>query len=117
MPLQRIKLNEVFKLVPKPRYVVGTTYTLSLAFFESVVLPSIDRSALRRCVILVDRFGFKRALDEATALESAGQNYVVATPPTSRCLHAKVWLIMNDSEAALVAGSGNLTQSGFVSNT
>ena len=116
MAVEKIKLIDVFRLVPKPQYIVGTTYTLSLAFFESIVLPCIDRSALRRCVIVADRFGFERALDEATALENAGQSYVIAAPPTNRCLHAKVWFIASDAEAALLVGSGNLTQSGFISN-
>jgi len=81
-----------------------------------VVFPCIDRSALRRCVIVSDSFGFDRAIDEATALEHAGQTYVVAAPPSNRCLHAKVWLIATDAEAVLLVGSGNLTQSGFVGN-
>ncbi len=115
--MEKVRLDEVFRLVRKPHYIVGTTYTLSLAFFESVVFPCIDRSALRRCVIVSDSFGFDRAIDEATALENAGQAYVVAAPPSSRCLHAKVWLLANDAEAVLLVGSGNLTQSGFVGNT
>jgi hypothetical protein len=106
MPLEKIRLSEIFRLVPKPRYIVGTTYTLSLAFFESVVLPCIDRSALRRCVIVADRFGYERALDEATALENAGQSYLVAAPPTDRCLHAKVWFLASEAEAAFHATRG-----------
>ena len=44
----RIPLADFLGMVP-PTHVLGTTYTLSLAFFEALVYPKIqDRSALRR---------------------------------------------------------------------
>jgi len=59
--IDSIRLSDVLQLVPKPKYVLGTTYTMSLAFFESVVLPYIDTSALRSIVIVCDRLGYQRA--------------------------------------------------------
>ena len=78
-----IKLSEVLRLVSKPRYVLGTTYTLSLAFFESVVFPFIDRSNLKSCLILCDMDGFQRALTEAAALQSTAQDYIGPSIPRS----------------------------------
>jgi hypothetical protein len=46
--IQSIKLLEVFGLIAKPRFILGTTYTLSLAFFESAVFPALDRSLHHR---------------------------------------------------------------------
>jgi len=111
-----LDLHEVLKGVKHLRYLFGTTYTLSLAFFESILLPELGRDSLKKCVIICDSFGFARAIDEAPALERAGQEYLVAVAPPNRCLHAKVWLAIGDDEAALLVGSGNLTQSGFLTN-
>jgi len=111
-----VKLSEFFKSIKKPKYVLGTTYTLSLAFFESVVFHCIDRSELKSCLIISDALGYKRALEESGALMGAGQSYLVVPAPVSDCFHAKVWLVANDDEVALLVGSGNLTQSGFMGN-
>lgn len=111
-----IALSEVLKLVPRPRYVLGTTYTLSLAFFESVVFPCIDRSQLRQCLIVADRLGYQRAFDEGAALLGAGQDYAVERSPMPDTFHAKVWLLLGEDVGLLLVGSGNLTQSGFMTN-
>ena len=115
-PIESIKLSEVLRLIPKPKYVLGTTYTLSLAFFESVVFPFIDRSKLKSCLILCDAVGYQRALTEAAALQGAAQDYMVVSAPVSGSFHSKVWLIVGEGEAALLVGSGNLTQAGFMTN-
>jgi hypothetical protein len=114
--IESIKLSEVLRLVPKPKYVLGTTYTLSLAFFESVVFPFIDRSNLKACLILCDMDGYQRALTEAAALQSAAEDYMVLPAPVSGCFHPKVWLAIGEDQAVLLVGSGNLTQAGFMTN-
>jgi len=114
--VEQIPLSEFFRLIKKPHYVLGTTYTLSLAFFESVVYPEIDRSNLKSCLILCDRLGYNSALTEGAALQSAGQDYMVVPAPVSGCFHPKVWIVIGDGEAVLLAGSGNLTQAGFMTN-
>lgn len=116
MTIESIKLSDFFESIKKPRYVVGTTYTLSLAFFESVVMPYIDRSQLRACFIIADKIGYQRAISEAAALQGAGNGYMVAPAPGSGCFHPKVWLVVGETEMAMLVGSGNLTQSGFMVN-
>lgn len=113
---ESIKLSEVLKLIAKPRYILGTTYTLSLAFFESVVFPFIDRANLKSCLILCDTIGYQRALAESSALLGAAQDYMVVPAPIEGAFHPKVWLIVGDGEALLLTGSGNLTQAGFMTN-
>ena len=56
--IQSIPLSDVLTLVPKPKYVLGTTYTLSLAFFESVVFPEFHRSRFKSCLIICDSLGY-----------------------------------------------------------
>lgn len=109
------KLAKFFRLF-SPEYVIGTTYTISLAFFESVVFPCINRSKLRKCLLLCDRLGFQRATSEAIALRGATREYMVATVPADFRFHPKVWIMVGETKLALLVGSGNLTQSGFMDN-
>src|SRR3989442_1421728 len=114
--IEQVKLSEFFRSVKKPRYVLGTTYTLSLAFFESVVYSCIERRELKYCLIISDAHGYNRSLDEGTALQGAAQGYMVVPSPVPGCFHPKVWLLIGEEEGALLVGSGNLTQSGFMTN-
>lgn len=77
----QIALKEFFKLFA-PTYVLGTTYTLSLAFFERLVYPEIKRSQLRRFLIRCDNLGFQRATIESSALRSVGREYMATCAPT-----------------------------------
>lgn len=114
--IERIKLSNVLRLVSNPKYVLGTTYTLSLAFFESVVYPLIRGNQLRSAVILCDMLGYSRALSESAALQGAAQDYLVVPAPVAGAFHPKVWVIVGEGEAVLLCGSGNLTQAGFMTN-
>jgi hypothetical protein len=116
--VSRVKLSEILQVVSKPKYILGTTYSLSLAFFESVVFGSTfrDRSRLKSCLIVCDVLGYQRALSEGAALQGAGQDYIVAPAPLADCFHPKTWLVLGESEAVLLCGSGNLTQAGFMAN-
>ena len=111
----RAPLSEFFGLFA-PTYFLGTTFTLSLAFFEGLVLPHVRRTNLRRCLLISDRTGFRQATIEAGALRSAGRDYMTVCAPCRSSFHAKVWLMVGPGEAALLVGSGNLTQSGFMAN-
>jgi hypothetical protein len=95
---------------------LGTTYTVSLAFFEGLVLPEISRERLRRCLILCDPIGFQQSLMEASALRGAGRDYMAVSVPAQHAFHPKVWLMVSPEEVALLVGSGNLTQCGFMTN-
>lgn len=114
--IPRIGLERFFRLFA-PEYVLGTTYTVSPAFFEAVVLPCIDRSQLRKCLVLCDQVGFRRATSEASALRAASREYILAVAPTERAFHPKLWLMLRPGQLAILVGSGNLTHPGFVDNT
>jgi hypothetical protein len=114
--IECIKLPDVFGLVAMPRFILGTTYTLSLAFFESALFRDLKQERLKSCLIICDRLGYHNALTEAPALQSAAQDYLVVPAPVSGSFHAKVWIIVGEKEFLLLTGSGNLTQAGFIHN-
>jgi len=114
--VEQVELSDVFRLVSKPKFVLGTTYTLSLAFFESVLWQYINRSNLASCLIIADPNGYDRSITEGGALQRAGQDYQVVRAPIPACFHPKVWIFVGDGKAVLLVGSGNLTQAGFVKN-
>ncbi|MBC7753691.1 MAG: hypothetical protein H7Z71_05605 [Moraxellaceae bacterium] len=113
--INRIPLSDFFELF-SPTHILGTSYTLSLAFFESTVFSRINKEKLEKCMILADSLGVARAFQEAPALRSAGKDYVVTAVPCKGSFHPKVWIMFNEVEFALLVGSGNLTQSGFIEN-
>lgn len=113
--IPKVRLSEFFRLF-EPTHVLGTTYTLSLAFFESVIFPSIRKEHLQTCLLICDQLGFRRAVTEAVALRGAAQQYAVIAAPVEGRFHPKVWLMLNGERVALLSGSGNLTQSGFMEN-
>lgn len=113
--IKKVSLAEFFKF-SSPTHILGTTYTISTMFFESVVWPLIDKSRLERCLLLCDKAGFKRASFEAIGLKDASISYMVIPVPTERTFHPKVWLMANQKHVSLLVGSGNLTQSGFMDN-
>ena len=114
-PIQKISLVDFFKF-KAPTHLLGTTFTVSLMFFESAVWPHIDKSALQRCLILCDREGFRRATCEAVGLKEVSSSYMAIPVPTKRTFHSKFWIVANDDEVSFLIGSGNLTQSGFMDN-
>ena len=109
------KISKVLELC-EPEFVLGTTYTLSLAFFESLAFPRISKTHLKRCVLLCDPVGFERAVTEAPALRAATRDYMVAVAPASGFFHAKVWVLLGQKDLVVLAGSGNMTQPGFIDN-
>ncbi len=113
--MQKLKLAEFFSSL-KPKYLLGTTYTLSLTFFESVVWPTIPKNNLDNCLILCDNLGYRRALSEAGTLRDIGARYFVVPITAKGAFHPKVWIAANEEKVALLVGSGNLTQSGFIEN-
>ena len=113
--VESIKLSDFFGQF-RPTHVLGTTYTVSPVFFEANLWHHISKEELRGCVILCDRKGFERAMQEAGALRAATRSYSLVTAPVPAAFHPKVWLMLADDRLALLCGSGNLTQSGFIDN-
>lgn len=111
----RWKLSEFFRRFA-PRFVLGTSYTASPVFFETSVLPKIDRRNLEGAVVLCDLKGFQMAAQEVGALRAASTIYSLLYPNHSGAFHPKVWIMADNDRVAVLCGSGNLTQSGFINN-
>ncbi|WAC20894.1 hypothetical protein OVA24_05795 [Luteolibacter sp. SL250] len=109
------KLSEFFKRFA-PRYVLGTSYTASPVFFETSILPKIDRRNLAGAVVLCDLKGFQMAAQEVGALRAASTIYSLVYPNCAGAFHPKVWIMADNDQVAVLCGSGNLTQSGFINN-
>ena len=89
------KLSDSLSRIKKPTHILGTTYTLSLAFFESEIFPIFNKSNLKSCTIIADRKGYVNSLREGSALLVAGEGYLITSVPNSiRTFHPKVWLVL-----------------------
>lgn len=92
-----------------------TSYSLSLCFFESVVLDALTRGGSQRIVIAADVAGVGAALGEWGA-RSVGKTYRVEPVAVhGGIFHPKVTVLLGD-ECHLLVGSGNLTFSGWGGN-
>lgn len=93
-----------------------TTYSLSLAYFEAVILDALVRQNVRQNFILADVVGVRAALSEHGA-RFAGRSYQVEPVAVEHgCFHAKMMALTAPDEAHLVIGSGNITVGGWGSN-
>lgn len=90
-----------------------TTYTLSLTYVESHVLPALHRSGCETLTILSDTSGYRDSLMEQRS-RGVGRDYsVLPVRSTSGIFHPKlVYLEAKDGDDHLLVGSGNLTYPG-----
>ncbi|MDZ4364402.1 hypothetical protein [Brevundimonas sp.] len=97
--------------------VVFTTYALSLAFFETVVMDALARAGARDISILCDLHGVRASLAE-TGVRGVGREYRLEPVAVSHGLafHPKIGAFIGDDEALITLGSGNLTFGGWASN-
>lgn len=94
-----------------------TTYSLSLSFFEALVLDPLVRKRSEPPTVLTDLHGLRSALAEYGA-RRVGRDYEVE--PVERLgggvFHPKVSVLANETDAHLLVGSGNLTFGGWGGN-
>lgn len=97
----------------RPRAALFTTYTLSLAFVESALLPLLDAAGCADIHILVDAQEARNSTAECS-VKNAGRRYGIwpVVAPGGGIFHPKVAYLEGESEDVLVVGSGNLTLSG-----
>jgi hypothetical protein len=101
-----------------PRWIIGahpwqkaifTTYSLSLSFFEAVILDQLVRGGGRSALILSDVDGVRGALSEHGA-RRAGKEYDIEPIAVSAgVFHPKITALVGQGECHLIVGSGNLT--------
>jgi hypothetical protein len=93
-----------------------TTYSLSLSFFEAVVLDALVRQNVERTLILADVTGVRAAVAEYGS-RCAGRVYEIEPVAVEHgCFHPKFLALTSPTEAHIVVSSGNLTFGGWGSN-
>lgn len=93
-----------------------TTFTLSLAFFEAVLLDALMRGGGKQAIILTDPEGLRAALSEHGA-RRAGRDYEIEPVGcTTGCFHPKIGAFLVNDDAHLLVGSGNLSFGGWGGN-
>jgi hypothetical protein len=103
-------LNPVDLISSLPwRQAVFTTYSLSLSFFEAVVLDALVRGGGREALILSDVAGVQGALMEQGA-RRAGRDYLVEPIAVSNggVFHPKISAFVAADDCHMLVGSGNL---------
>lgn len=98
------------------RRAVFTTYSLSLSFFEAVILDAMVRGGGREALILADVQGVRASLSEQGA-HRVGKDYEVEpVSVSSGVFHPKISVLYSPEECHLLVGSGNLTFGGWGGN-
>lgn len=110
--MQLKNLIELIKAV-KPRSALFTTYTVSIAFIEGVLLPTLRQVGCRDVDILVDANEAASSLEEVQS-NSAGRKYrlVPLIAPGGGIFHPKLAYLVGADYDVLAVGSGNLTLPG-----
>ena len=99
------------------RRVCFTTYALSLSFFEAVMLDAMLRGKARDALILADPEGIRAGLSEQGA-RRVGREYEIDPVACTNhgVFHPKISVLLDDDDAHLLIGSGNLTFAGWGGN-
>lgn len=97
----------------KPRSAFFTTYTISIAFIEGVLLPTLRHAGCRDVGILVDANEAANSLEEVQS-NAVGRKYRLAPllAPNGGFFHPKVAYLCCPDFDVLAIGSGNLTLPG-----
>lgn len=97
--------------------VVFTSYALSLAFFETVVMDALARAGAQDISLLCDLQGVRASLAE-TGVRGVGREYRLEPVALFNGLafHPKIGAFIGEDQAFITLGSGNLTFGGWASN-
>src|SRR5213080_3424417 len=90
-----------------------STYDFEPTFFETRLLRSKALRNARRVLVFVDSNQLQRRLTEGKPPRYMNERYlVVPVRPPRGVFHPKLSLLLNETGATLLCGSGNLTQAG-----
>jgi hypothetical protein len=93
-----------------------TTYTLSLTFFETIVLRALRQQGCENVWVLVDGAGYRTSLMERRSPRIGQEYHLVPVTLPAGVFHPKVWYLAGDDGDVLCVGSGNLTFGGIGRN-
>lgn len=108
----RINLSEAIQ--GSWRHVVVMTFGLDLGFFERAILPQLAQ--VRARLILADRDQYlvhQAAAARGRFVRQLNRSYVVGGVGVSGAAHAKLIMLLSESQGRLLVGSGNLRLTGW----
>lgn len=101
----------------KPRRALFTTYTFSVFWFETFVLPTLRNCGCEQIDVLIDACEAQRSTEEATSLYAGTAYRVIPVEMEGGAVfHPKLVYMQGDSYDNLVVSSGNLTLAGYGKN-
>jgi hypothetical protein len=93
-----------------------TTYTLSLSYFESEVLPSLLRVGCSDIWLVADAEGYRSSLLERRSMRVGHEYHLIPVALQNGVFHAKSIYLSSDAGDLLLVGSGNVTFAGHGRN-
>ena len=93
-----------------------TTYSLSLTFFESIVLRALQEIECPEIWVIADAVGYRSSLMERGSHGVGYEYHLVPIGLRNGVFHPKCCYLVGPDSDLLVVGSGNLTFGGFGRN-
>jgi hypothetical protein len=93
-----------------------TTFSLSLTFFESVLLRALRKADCREVWVVADADGYRSSLMERGSSGVGSEYHLVPIGLPNGVFHAKCCYLVGSEGDLLAIGSGNLTFGGFGRN-
>lgn len=97
-------------------HAVFTTFTISVPFFESYVLPILAQAGVRNVVVIADRDQLGWALRDARIHRAGTAYHAVGISIGKGVFHPKIAFLSSSAASRLVVSSANLTVSGQLRN-
>lgn len=114
-PLSTIQITDIIR-AGGWHSALFTTFSLSLSFFEAVVLQALQDASVRRTSIVVDVKGYRASLSERGVSEVGRIYDIVPLAMDKGIFHPKLMLLHGDAGIRATIGSGNLTFRGWGRN-
>ncbi len=95
---------------------VFTTFTLSLAWFETYLLRALERAGAKQILLLADPVGVNASLGEGLVTGTGVRYAVEPVDAPNGAFHAKVGILWSRDSLVVAVGSGNLTFAGMHRN-
>jgi hypothetical protein len=98
------------------KHALFTTYTLSLSYFESEILPSLLRAGCSDIWVVADAEGYRSSLLERRSMRVGHDYHLIPVALQNGVFHAKSIYLSSDAGDLLLVGSGNVTFAGHGRN-
>lgn len=112
--MERINLIDELS-EPGFKVALFTTFSTGLVFFEKMILRNLLENNCSYIGLFIDQKNLIEAITKPNITE-LGKGYIVKGIETNQAFHPKVFLLLGETKAKVLIGSGNLTPAGFITN-